>query len=77
MFFCSIYIICSIFRLARFSSLKHAGVTDYVGLPITVSGPLLSLFVLCNNIFIFLCSIVCLSILMVINIKVKKINLGE
>lgn len=69
----------SIFRLARFSSTKTSSLVDfYIGLPVTVSGPLFSFLCLftSNQILILIYSVI-ISYLMVCKIKVKKLKLGE
>ncbi len=70
-----IFILCGIFRLARFSADKDKPKVDfYVGVPITICGPLLAFtFVITQNIFLTTIGYVLFSYLMVSCMKFKKI----
>lgn len=72
-----IFIISGNYRLARFSALKlNKTTTDFVGLPITIAGPLLAfLSILFSNIVITYVLMIVLSYLMVCNIKFKKLKI--
>jgi CDP-diacylglycerol--serine O-phosphatidyltransferase len=74
---CGLYMFSCLFRLARFSSLKYAGFKGYLGLPITISGPLLSLISLFDNQVLFETVMFVMSCLMISNIKFKKLKIGE
>ncbi len=72
----SFYLWAAIFRLARFSRNKTKLKVDfYNGLPVTVAGPLAILLVLIfkNNLIVSCFIMLILAILMVSNIKIKKI----
>ena len=70
-----IFVLGGIFRLARFSAGKDKPKVDYyVGIPITVAGPLLGLFMLfIQDQLLMFTIMVLISYLMVSKIKVKKI----
>lgn len=72
-----IFMVAGIFRLARFSVCKTSeNIESYIGLPITVAGPILGLLtILSNNIVIFIICNLIFSYLMISKYEFKKIKI--
>ncbi len=72
----SFYLWGAIFRLARFSKNKTKLKVDYYnGMPVTVAGPLAILLILIfkNNLVLSSLTLIILSLMMISNIKIKKL----
>lgn len=72
------FLLAGNFRLARFSSLKLKSpiVTYFIGIPITVAGPILAIItVLFTNQIVSILASVILGYLMVSNIKISKLKI--
>lgn len=69
-----IFILSSVYRLARFSAIKDDTPGVYIGLPITIAGPVwLIIIITSNNLPFAIVTGVLLSYLMISSVKVNKL----